>query len=448
MTRKKQKSKFNKDVGIGITTFLRSTSLYRLIESIEEYLPNYKMYIVDQAKPTKFKEALYAGLKSQGHVIKYADYDCGISKARSVVHSIVEEPYIAWMQDDFIATDRTNLQSMLNVLKSDSKIGVVGGRLAGSDVAGSYSYYFLRWGDVILYLPVKYCLEKGVVKWQKTDSGNKYLPADIVSEFTIWRKEIPASVFDLNVKVLEHSHVYLNLKYDTDWLVVYTPDSEINHVHDRDDKEYNKMRGRTGDIEYILKYWNIKELIKFTDLGKYKFLLDKMNWHYHIPEKDKLLVSSSSPAIPAEMSPEKKKEVATALSQDNTTDVSMSMIDAETYEILNEFISHINKFEKNCYLSNKTCLEGIVKHRIQSQPLCLSIPKLSPHEFQLLANKGYIFDIHNYSFIKSGCIININHEIPRGFKTIRVNEFNYLTPMPVVRYLKNLYGPDWDKDNI
>jgi len=286
--RRKHK-KFNKDVGIGITTFLRNYSLYRLIESIVEYLPDFKIYIVDQDKPTKFKETLYTGLQAQGHVIKYADYDCGISKARNIVRSIVQEPYIAWMQDDFTVTGKTNLLNMLDVLKSNKKIGVVGGRLEGSPVAGSYSFYFLRWGDSILYLPVSYCLEKGIVNWQQTNKGIQYVPADIVSEFTIWRKEVP-DVFDLNVKVIEHSHVYLKLKYETDWLVAYTPDSEIKHYHDRHSNEYNQFRGRKDDIDYILNYWKAKDLIKFYTVNKYKFLFNKQNWHYEIGNKEKSTV--------------------------------------------------------------------------------------------------------------------------------------------------------------
>jgi hypothetical protein len=439
---RRKKTKFNKDVGIGITTFLRNSSLYRLIESIQEYLPDFKIYIVDQDKPTKFKETLYMGLKAQGHVIKYADYDCGISKARSIVHDIVQEPYIAWMQDDFTVTEKTNLLNMLDILKSNKKLGVIGGRLEGSPVTGSYSYYFLRWGDSVLYLPVSYCLEKNIVQWQKTNKGNQYVPADIVSEFTIWRKEVPVDVFDLNVHVIEHSHVYLKIKYDTDWLVAYTPDSEIKHYHDRHSNEYNKMRSRKDDIDYILKYWNIKDLVKFTTINKYKFLLNKNNWHYEISEAEKstVLKFHNPPIIKNDEI--KKQETFKTLSQDETVGASMNVVNAEVYNILNEFIDDIQKFDKNCYLAHQTCWEAVVKHAVVTSPLYVSIPRLNESELQYLKNKGFDYNGDDI-FIKDNYTIKINYKIPRKFKTVTVDGNKYLVPLPVHQYLRSLYGDKW-----
>jgi len=437
------KIKFNKEVAIGITTFLRNASLYKLIESICEYLPDIKMYIVDQNISTKFKKALYEGLKTQGHVIKSIEYDCGISNARKILKNLVKEPFIAWMQDDFTITPKTNLMNMVNILKSNPKLGVVGGRIEGSPIAGSYSYYFLRWGDGLFYLPVSHCLEKGIIQWQKTPEGLSYVPADIVSEFTVWKKEVP-NIFDEKVKVIEHSHVYLLLKYNTKWQVAYTPDSEIIHWHDRNEPAYTKFRSRKEDIDYIQKYWNITEWVKF-DVNKYKFLLEHIN--YHIPiTNNRILKNESIPLIPKDSLKEKiekDNQTLQTLSTDITISPSLNMINAEIYDIFNEFISIMNNFDKNCFLREQTCWEAVVKHSIITSPLYISIPKLNQYELQCLINKGFNYIESNNTFTKNNYSIIVDYKLPQNFKIVTVENGKYLVPFPVHPYLKRLYGQDW-----
>jgi len=201
------------------------------------------------------------------------------------------------------------------------------------------------------------------------------------------------------------------------------------------------MRSRKDDIDYILKYWNIKDLIKFTTINKYKFLLNKHNWHYEIPNNDKSSLLSYNPKIIVNEEI-KKQETIKTLSQDETVGVSLNIINAEVYNILNEFIESIQKFEKNCYLACQTCWETVVNHVITTTPLYVSIPKLKENELQYLKNKGFYFNGDNI-FTKDNYTIEINHRIPREFKTIKVNGKSYLVPLPVHQYLQNLYGIRW-----
>ena len=60
------KNSRNKDIGLGISTFLRDKSLFRLVDSILLHLQEFKIYIVDQGERSEQKDKLYAKL-TQAH---------------------------------------------------------------------------------------------------------------------------------------------------------------------------------------------------------------------------------------------------------------------------------------------------------------------------------------------------------------------------------------------
>ena len=252
----------NPDIGIGITTFLRDTALFRLITSIVKYLPEFKIYIVDQGTRNSLKDDLYKNLQKQGHIIKYIPYDSGISKARKILKEICKESYLVYMEDDFEVLPNTDLYKMKEILDENPEIGVIGGNLQGYATTGAYSFFLNRADNKICYFPLDYLIEKKLCNWECSKQGIKFLRADIVSDFTMWKKEVP-NIFDENVKVIEHSHVYLLVKYKTNFKVAFCPETEIKHTHSYEDISYTQLRYRTADIKYLEQYWNVIDFYKF-----------------------------------------------------------------------------------------------------------------------------------------------------------------------------------------
>jgi glycosyltransferase involved in cell wall biosynthesis len=194
----------NKEIALGLSTFLRDDSLFRLINSNLEHLCEFRMYIVDQGCHSHKKDLFYRKLQKMGHVIKYIDYDSGISKTRGVLKDICKEPYLVFMEDDFQSFYKTNLYKLKEILNENPDIGVVGGSLEGNSSTGAYSFYLDRIENKICYFPLDYLLDKNLIQWEHTSNNTPFIRANIVSDFTMWRKEVP-NIFDENVKTIEHS---------------------------------------------------------------------------------------------------------------------------------------------------------------------------------------------------------------------------------------------------
>jgi len=154
----------NKDIGLGISTFLRDDSLFRLVNSILAHLPEFKMYIVDQGNHSEEKDKLYAKLTKLGHTIKYISYDSGISKTRRILKEICKEEFLVYMEDDFQATSKTNLYKLKEILDENKDLGIVGGNLEGYATTGAYSYFLNRADNKICYFPLDYLIEKNLSK--------------------------------------------------------------------------------------------------------------------------------------------------------------------------------------------------------------------------------------------------------------------------------------------
>ena len=411
---------FNTEICIGITTFLRDSSLFRLIASLLKYMPEFKLYIVDQGLKNPKKEKLYSYLTEMGHIIKYVPYDSGISLSRKILKDICQEPYLVYMEDDFVATEKTNLYKLKEILEENEDLGVVGGNLQGYATTGAYSFFFDYADSKICYFPLDYLVGKNLNQWETTSKNTKFIKADIVSDFTMWKKEVP-NIFDENVKVIEHSHVYLLIKYKTHYKVAFCPESEIKHLHSGESEEYNQFRKRKTDLDYLKKYWKINEFYQFNkdNLIKLETAIPKIQnvniVPIILPPKKEINnnIETTKPTIAEIVKPIKEEVIINPVKNYSPE----------------EILSILNNNKINYIIIKDTCLNLICQKEISFLHLCVPNNEELGKINQLFPDNNFNIEI---SYIKETKIHN--------YKNIQ-----FKVPFPVIKYLEKTFNKSWQE---
>lgn len=388
------KIKLSKKLCVGMTTFLRDNSMHIAVKSIMEYYPNLKIYIIDQGVKTPEKKSFYKHLRKLGHYTEFVEYDSGISKCRNILHSRIKEPYMAYVQDDFIVNEKTNFYNMLKILENNPDIGVVGGQVIdypqNKKIRGEY--FFCRTDKNMIYIPCDWLLQMNLMCWQDT-SDIKYHYTDIVSDFTMWRKSLK-NIFDNDVKIVEHSHTYLKIRFETNWKVAFTPSSQIFHTHDRTGTEYCSKRTRKDDIPYVLKYWNIKGITRLNNV-KFKNLTQET---------------------------------------EEITPVQSTHIMNDTKNTRTEVLIALNKIKKqnlNFWLLGNTCLNAIRTKKINNDVLYIGVRDC--------ATKDIITKIMEDITVQC----NITIENRSKIKPIHCYDMVLYVPSPVISYLEKTFNKPW-----
>lgn len=120
-------SKLENLVTICIKTFERYPCLRRLIESIESKYPKINIIIADDS----FNYQSLDETKNYQNVVQYQmPGGTGFNKGKNLAISQVTTEYLLWIDDDFVFSDETDLEWMLDVLEN-TNLDIVGGK-AGS----------------------------------------------------------------------------------------------------------------------------------------------------------------------------------------------------------------------------------------------------------------------------------------------------------------------------
>jgi len=380
------KPKINNNIAIVFDNFLRDEITFNLIESIFHYAPGVKLYIADQSVYHPNTTLLYNKLIENGHEIIYCGFDCGISVARNKAIEQVKEDYIFLCDCDNLFTENTNLTILKNILDSNPQIGFLSLYEKENNEINHYEINFNRCHDKLTYIPIE------------NDSGcrlKKFFFCDYTMNVGLTKKDVFSTVkYDENMKLAEHLDFFLSLKYNTPWKVACATTVYIdNRAIELNNSIYSKFRGRNKIYwKLYCKKWN---LIQIND---------------YILESEKFV------------KPDIKKE----------TNIQPNTIIESNLPPIKNIILWINKHGIPFYLVNKTCL-NFINHK----PLDLTKFNISTNNH---SNKTLIEDYAK----------NINLDIDvvvenKNTKTMEVDDMKINVPMPVVKYLKDLYGPDWEK---
>ncbi|XP_067397204.1 beta-1,4 N-acetylgalactosaminyltransferase 2 isoform X1 [Emydura macquarii macquarii] len=111
-------------VTITVKAFLRYHKLRRLIKSIRQYYPDIKIIVADDSNITEKIEE-----ENVEHYIM--PFGKGWFAGRNLAISQVTTKYYLWVDDDFLFTERTKIEKLVDVLEG-TNLDVVGGSVNGN----------------------------------------------------------------------------------------------------------------------------------------------------------------------------------------------------------------------------------------------------------------------------------------------------------------------------
>ena len=250
------------NVAYCITTFERQDKLRGLLLSIAKHQPDAKIYIADDSKKfdvDSYKklwiEVAQAGLrlKPQAFNVKY---DAGLSFKRNFLIEKTNEPFLLFLEDDFIFTEKTDIKKLMRINSSLIGAGVVGGGVIGKDNKLMCFHGKLSKDEESLILDEQEDDFKDIL-------GNKVMKTDIIPNFLLIKRDVLDDIrWDPEIKIHgEHTDFFWRLK-QRQIGVWYVPEINVNHVHGRDDN-YEKFRKRSEFFELMLKKNNVKRLVTY-----------------------------------------------------------------------------------------------------------------------------------------------------------------------------------------
>ncbi len=178
-------------------------------------------------------------------------FDVGLSQARNALADQLETKYLLILEDDFLFTDETEIERLVEVLEWDEEVGVVAGALRSRN--GRVSAYSL---DIEIFRDTFYVRESEH-RLRVTSSGTAYRICDVIWNFALFRAEmLKEHRWDDGLKVGEHAPFFHQVKMAARWRVACCPSVVLYHVPDNRTGEYQRYRQRARKHfrEYLARY--------------------------------------------------------------------------------------------------------------------------------------------------------------------------------------------------
>ncbi|MCX6785936.1 MAG: glycosyltransferase [Candidatus Komeilibacteria bacterium] len=245
------------EVDFLITTFDRYPQLEKLLFSIREFYPMARIFIADQSKKfyASYYRALWKKLDFKNKPTAYnLPYDCGLSYARNFLLNKTSAPYILLLEDDFVFTDKTNINKMMTILEMNPTIGALGGEVLENGYPVRFCHYWKQEGDIL------YHVDDGD-QWDYCDHI-KYKKTGAVMNFTLFRRQLFNDVrWDEKIKIEgEHTDFYWRLS-QTYWQVAFTPESAVDHNKIGNTADYKVLRKRNEFLKILLEKHYLTKII-------------------------------------------------------------------------------------------------------------------------------------------------------------------------------------------
>ena len=213
-------NKKKSELAIGIKTFMREDSLIRELDSIDQFLPEYRIYIADDSEIGS-KAGRYSELERGGHKILRLPFDIGLSAGRNALMDAIKEEFVLYCDDDYIFDEKNGIKETLEVLKKRKDVGMITGMVK---CAGQETTFNLNEGD---------WEEVDGIKLRKTDRGlNFFIARTKIFKDCKWNEK-----YKIN---REHEDFFKRLKAK----VYYCPILQVNHEGRIPAGEYAKYRNR------------------------------------------------------------------------------------------------------------------------------------------------------------------------------------------------------------
>lgn len=273
------------DITIGIKTFNRKKSLWRLLQSLEKYYPLIKIIIVDDSK-YNYKEKTLRKFPKLNLKYIVTDFDIGLSSGRNILIENTITDYFVLCDDDFEFDERTNIIGALELLINKGVDILAGTVLNKFSINTFHSFLWAlkkpkRFVDVLTKKEVPSVYNGNFISIDKDNvilelnqkyemfTDEKYYNSDIVSNFFISKTKSIKSINGWqpeNIKIGEHQIFYyrakmLNLK------IAYSNLFSVNH-YPLKTLGYNKYRLRS--VKMTKESFEYYGVTKYTIIDKNK----------------------------------------------------------------------------------------------------------------------------------------------------------------------------------
>lgn len=375
----------DKSFAIIFDNFLRDKIMFNLILSIQKYYPSVKMYIAEQGVYHPLKMKLYEKLTKAGHEIIYVGFDAGLSVSRNTLVKAVKEPYIFYCDCDNLFTEHTKLEVLKDILVKNPKIGFVGIQEYFGQAIKHYEHYLGIKNRRVTYYPVK-----------QKEYTKDFFVCDLVMNVGLARKELfDSALWDGRMKLAEHVDFFLNIKYNTNWKIGCSTKVTIsNQNFVSDNPIYKAYRGRNK------VFWR---------LYKEKWQVDNVDgWQIEFDTP-----TVSKPIPPKSIKVEEKSK--TSILKDQQIIDSLMNSSVKWWFLKNSCLSVLNQ--------GKIKLEETLRLGVTNEVDKQTIGKL-------LDKFGIKYDIYI--------------EPRRNCKFYSAYGYHIQVPIPVVTYLKDMYGEKWE----
>ncbi|XP_069031747.1 beta-1,4 N-acetylgalactosaminyltransferase 2-like [Embiotoca jacksoni] len=115
----------NSQVTITTKTFLRYSQLKVLLNSIRHFYSKIKVIIADDS----FEPEHITGENIQQYIMPPAQ---GWFAGRNLAVSQVTTKYFLWVDDDFVFTEKTKIEKLVEVMEANPELDVIGGSVQGN----------------------------------------------------------------------------------------------------------------------------------------------------------------------------------------------------------------------------------------------------------------------------------------------------------------------------
>nr|CAI9700957.1 unnamed protein product [Rangifer tarandus platyrhynchus] len=181
-------------VSIATKTFLRPHKLMTMLQSIREYYPDLTVIVADDSKePLKINDS---------HVEYYTmPYGKGWFAGRNLAISQVTTKYVLWVDDDFLFSDKTKIEVLVDVLEK-TELDVVGGSVLGNTFQFKLFLEHSKNGD---------CLHRRTGFFQPLDGfPNCVVTSGVVNFFLAHTERLQRVGFDPRLQRVAHSEFFID----------------------------------------------------------------------------------------------------------------------------------------------------------------------------------------------------------------------------------------------
>jgi predicted O-methyltransferase YrrM len=212
------------DITFGIVSFDRPALLSRLLASIDRFYPGATVAIAENGLTGWWDKTLET--EDGRRKVYLLPFDAGCAAARNCLIDRCRTKYLLFLEEDFVFTDSTNVQQIVDVLDADPSVGMCGGKVFPGPSAPLDS-----------------------VTKQTTATGVHYFYAKTLRMFAAGRREFFADHrFDELLKTGEHGPFMTKVIKAAKWRLAFCPATNVWHRQEPDAPEYVQYRARATEF--------------------------------------------------------------------------------------------------------------------------------------------------------------------------------------------------------